>query len=280
MRLPLLLVASLVAAPLSAQGRYPAYDFGAFPPYRAAVPNPERLLGHPIGSRHTMYHEQRAVLDAMIAAAGDRVRTEVTGRTAEGKEMRVLIISSPANIARLDAIRLDLARLADPRALTKAQAADLAKTTPALSILSHSIHGNEPAGFETSMMTAYTLLASESPQVKAILDNTITIINPSQNPDGHERFAAWSNSVAVGSEEPAALEGGEPWSIAGRFNHYRFDMNRDLIALSQAETKATAGAVRRWHPQVFVDLHSTTAQYFFPPAAAPINQLVPLASVK
>ena len=76
MRLPLLLVASLVAAPLSAQGRYPTYDFGAFPPYRAAVPNPERLLGHPIGSRHTMYHEQRAVLDAMIAAAGDRVRTE------------------------------------------------------------------------------------------------------------------------------------------------------------------------------------------------------------
>ncbi len=280
MRLPLLLVASLVAAPLSAQGRYPAYDFGAFPPYRAAVPNPERLLGHPIGSRHTMYHEQRAVLDAMIAAGGDRVRTEVTGRTAEGKEMRVLIISSPANIARLDAIRADLARLADPRAMTKAQAAELAKTTPALAILSHSIHGNEPAGFEASMMTAYTLLASESPQVKAILDNTVTIINPSQNPDGHERFAAWSNSVAIGSEEPAALEAGEPWSIQGRFNHYRFDMNRDLIALSQAETKATAGLVRRWHPQVFVDLHSTTAQYFFPPAAAPINQLVPLASVK
>jgi hypothetical protein len=275
----LAVVALLLATPLAAQGRYPAYDFAAYPPYRAGVPSPEVLLGHPIGSRHTMYHEQQGVLDSLIAVAGDRVRTEVTGRTAEGKVMRVLIISSPANIARLDAIRADIARLADPRQLTKAQAAALAKTTPAVVILSHSIHGNEPAGFETAMMTAWTLLASESPQVRTILENTITIINPSQNPDGHERFAAWSNSVAIGTDDPAALEAGEPWSIQGRFNHYRFDMNRDLIAMSQAETRATAALVLRWRPQVFVDLHSTTAQYFFPPAAAPINQNLPAASI-
>ena len=242
--------------------------------------NPEALLGYAIGSRHTMYGQQQQLLDALIAAAGDRVRTEVTGRTAEGKVMRVLIISSPANLARLDAIRADLARLADPRQLSRAQASELARTTPAVAILSHSIHGNEPAGFESAMMTSWTLLASESPAVKAILDNTITIINPSQNPDGHERFAAWSNSVAIGSEEPAALEAAEPWSIQGRYNHYRFDMNRDLVTMSQAETRATAALVRKWHPQVFVDLHSTTAQYFFPPAAAPINQNVPAASVR
>lgn len=280
MRLLLALLLVVLVAPLSAQGRYPAYDFAAFPPYRTSVPNPERLLGHPIGSRHTMYHEQQRVLDSLVATAGDRVRTEVTGQTAEGKVMRVLIISSPANIARLEQIRRDVARLADPRQLTRAQAAELARTTPAVAILSHSIHGNEPAGFETAMMTAYTLLASDAPTVKAILDNTITIINPSQNPDGHERFAAWSNSVALGLDEPAALEQSEPWSIQGRFNHYRFDMNRDLVAMSQAETRATAGLVRRWHPQVFVDLHSTTPQYFFPPAAAPINQNVPASSVK
>ncbi len=277
--LPFALTLTLVL-PLAAQTGAAPYDFAAFPPYRAGVPNPELLLGHAIGSRHTMYHQQQRVLDSLIAVAGDRVRTEVTGTTAEGKVMRVLIISSPANLARLDAIRADLARLADPRAMTRAQAAALAKTTPAVAILSHSIHGNEPAGFESAMMTAWTLLASDAPQVRAILDNTITIINPSQNPDGHERFAAWNNSVAIASDDPAALEQSEPWSIQGRFNHYRFDMNRDLIAMSQAETRATAGMVLRWHPQVFVDLHSTTAQYFFPPAAQPINQNVPAASIQ
>jgi hypothetical protein len=120
--------------------------------------------------------------------------------------MRVLIISSPENLARLEEIRGDLARLADPRQTSAAQPAEIARRTPAVAILSHSIHGNEPAGFEAAMQTAYQLLASDEPATLEILRNVITIINPSQNPDGHERFAAWNNSVAVPSDEPGALE--------------------------------------------------------------------------
>lgn len=264
---------------LAAEAQAP-WSFYGYGPYRPAVPRPDSLLGHELGSRHTMYWEQQRALDAMIAAAPDRVRTEISGVTAEGKPMRLLIISSPANIARLDQIRADVAALADPRKTSRAEAATLAARTPAIAMFSHSIHGNEPAGFESSMMTAYTLLASESPQIRTILDSTVVILNPSQNPDGHERFAAWSNSVALASDEPSAFERGEPWSIQGRFNHYRFDMNRDLVAISQAESRATAGAVLRWHPQVFADLHSTTSQYFFPPAALPVNQNLPATTVK
>ncbi|MCA9764004.1 MAG: hypothetical protein KC544_12860 [Gemmatimonadetes bacterium] len=258
----------------------PGYDFYGEGPYRPAVPRPDSLLGHAIGTRHTMYHQQQAVLDAMVRAAPDRARFEVTGTTAEGKVMRLLIISSPANLSRLDGIRTDLAALADPRRSDATRAAAIIAGTPAVAILSHSIHGNEPAGFEAAMVTAYTLLASESPRITALLDSVVVILNPSQNPDGHERFAAWSNSVALALDEPSSLEQSEPWAIQGRFNHYRFDMNRDLIALTQAETRATAAAVLRWHPQLFVDLHSTTAQYFFAPAAAPINANLPAASVE
>lgn len=257
----------------------PAYSFYGDGPYRAAVPRPDSVLGYPIGTRHTMYHQQQAVLEAMVRAAPDRARLEVTGHSVEGKEMRLVIISSPANIARLDAIRESLGELADPRKSDATRARAIIANTPAVAILSHSIHGNEPSGFEASMLTAYTLLASESPRITRLLDSVVVIINPSQNPDGHERFAAWYNSVAVASPDGAALEQREPWSIQGRFNHYRFDMNRDLLALSQPETRATAGAVLRWHPQLFIDLHSTTAQFFFPPAAAPINANVPEASV-
>ncbi|MDZ4259821.1 MAG: M14 family zinc carboxypeptidase [Gemmatimonadales bacterium] len=287
MRLRIVAALLVFAAPLAGQlplaikvgTGSPGYDFYGHGPYNRAVPRPDSLLGHPIGHRHTMYHQQQAVLDAMIAAAPDRVRTEVTGRTAEGKAMRVLIISSPANIARLDAIRADLDRLADPRATSASDAAAIAARIPAVAMLSHSIHGNEPAGFEAAMITAYTLLASDAPAVRTILDSTIVIINPTQNPDGHERFAGWNNSVAVGSDEPAAVEQTEPWAIQGRFNHYRFDMNRDVLAFSQAETRATAAAVLRWRPQLFIDLHSTTPQYFFPPAAQPVNSNIPAASI-
>lgn len=275
-RIRLLLTAALLLVPAAAaQQSFDWYDRG---PYRPAVPRPEALLGAPLGARHTMFHQQRAVLDRLIAAAPERVRTEVIGTTVEGKELRLLLISAPENIQRLDAIRADLARLADPRATSAAQAAELATRTPAVAMLSHSIHGAEPAGFEAVMQTAYQLLASEEPATLEILRNTVVILNPSMNPDGHERLAAWNNSVAVGTDEPAAMEHSPPWSISARFNHYRFDMNRDVLAQSQAETQAVVAAVLRWNPQVFVDLHSTTPQYHFPPWAAPVNQNVPAAS--
>jgi hypothetical protein len=289
-RTPLLTIALtlLVANPLIAQRPIdikvgpglPTFDVYGFGPYRPSVPRPDSLLGYQVGSRHTMYHQQQAVLDALVAASPDRARIEITGKTAEGKVMRVLVISSPANLARLDAVRADLAALADPRTGTAESVNQLLSRTPAVAFLSHSIHGNEPAGFETAMLTAYNLLASERPSIRRMLDSLVVVINPSQNPDGHERFAAWSNSVALGLSEPAALEQNEPWSIQGRFNHYRFDMNRDLLAFSQAETRATAAAVMRWRPQVFVDLHSTTPQYFFPPAAEPVNVNLPASSAK
>jgi hypothetical protein len=280
------LVALTVALPaqvplaVATGGGAPAFDFYGEGPYRSGVPRPDSLLGYPLGSRHTMYHQQQAVLDAMVAAAPDRARFEVTGSTAEGKVMRVVIIGSPASLSRLETIRHDLAELADPRRSDATRAAAIIRSTPAVAFLSHSIHGNEPAGFEASLMTVYTLLASESPRVTRLLDSLVVIVNPSQNPDGHERFAAWSNSVALGLAEGGALEGrgSEPWAIQGRVNHYRFDLNRDLLAFTQAETRATAAAVLRWRPQVFVDLHSTTEQYFFPPAAAPINANLPAST--
>src|SRR5689334_13110355 len=182
---------------LSAQ----AFDWYRYAPYNAAVPRPDSLLGHPLGTRQTMYWEQQGVLDRMIAAAPDRVRTEVIGTTAEGKVMRLLIISSPENLRRIDAIRADLDKLADPRTTSAAEARAIAARTPAVVLLTHSIHGNEPAGFEAAMMTTYQLLASNHPEVQAILKDVVVLINPSQNPDGHERFSAWSNSVAVGSDE-------------------------------------------------------------------------------
>jgi len=275
-RLLAVLLSCFLVAPLAAQ----QFDFYARGPYKSGVPRPETLLGYRVGSQQTMYHQQQQVLDQLIGAAPDRVRTEVIGRTAEGKVMRILIISAPENLARLDEIRANIAKLADPRVTSAAQAADLAQRTPAIVVLNHSVHGNEPAGFEAVMQTAYQLLASDEPATLDILKNLVVILNPSQNPDGHERFAAWYNSVAVGTDDPDALEQTEPWSIWGRYNHYRFDMNRDLLAQSQLETRALVGVLTRWRPQVLADLHSTTSQYFFPPVTQAQNQNLPPTTYK
>ncbi|UCG85194.1 MAG: hypothetical protein JSW71_14800 [Gemmatimonadota bacterium] len=264
--------AVLFNAPATAQERFGFFDRG---PYRQAVPRPDDLLGYPAGERQTQYSTQQAVLDSMMAAAGDRVRTEVIGVTEEGRTMRILIVSSPENIARLDEIRSDVTRLADPRSTSAAEASRIAVRTPLVVMLSYSIHGNEPAGFEAAMWVAYQLLASDEPVTLEMLRNAVVVLNPAANPDGHERFAVWYNSLFVGSDEPAAYEWDEPWGIWGRYGHYRFDMNRDMIALAQAPTRAMLAGIVRWRPQVFVDLHSTTEQYFFAPPSRPINQNIP-----
>ena len=267
---------AITVVPAMAQETFDFYQFG---PYRQVVPTPTALLGYQAGARHTQYDRQQFVLDQMVVAAGDRVRTETIGVTEEGRMMRVLIISSPANLRRLDRIRRGTEMLADPRSTTEAQADSIAQANPVTVFLSYSVHGYEAAGFETAMWFAYHMLASESAEVQSILDNVLLVINPSANPDGHERLAVWYNSLpGTHSDEPWAMgqgQGGQPWEISGRYSHYRFDMNRDLIALSQAPTRAVASSILRWKPSVVADLHSTTGQYFFPPNPPALHPALP-----
>lgn len=281
----LLLAAALLAAaaPLPAQlpyanrqkdavGRddrtFSFYDRG---PYKAGIPRPDALLGYEIGALNTQFADQQRVLLAIADAAKDRVRVEEIGSSVERRPMRLYIVSHPDNIARLDAIRADLDALSDPRGKTQAQLDQLAARTPAVVMINESVHGNESPGFETAMHTLYQLAASDEPATVNALRNVIVVLNPSSNPDGHERFAVWYNSVHVGAPEPWAAEHREPWTINGRSNHYRFNMNRDVAASTQREVQALVRAMLRWHPMVAVDQHGQTTNYFFPPAARPVN---------
>ncbi|MEJ7809645.1 MAG: M14 family zinc carboxypeptidase [Gemmatimonadaceae bacterium] len=244
------------------------YDRG---PYRASVPRPESILGYEVGEMNTQFAAQERTLLAIADAAKDRVRVEEIGSTYERRTMRLYIISAPENIARLDAIRADLDRIADPRNVPPAELDALVKRTPAVVWINESVHGNESPGFETAMQTLYQLAASEEPATTAALRNTIVVLNPSTNPDGHERFTVWYNSIAVRDPEPGAMEHREPWSIQGRYNHYRFDMNRDVMSSTQREVQTLLRGMLRWHPMVAIDQHGQVNTYFFPPAARPVN---------
>ena len=276
---PSLLVLLLCPALARAQAGQP-FDFYARGPYRPAVPRPEAITGYPAGAQQTMYAVMQHYLDTVVATAPERVRVERWGDTPEHRPIRALIISDPANLARLDPLRAEITELADPRKTAPARAAEIAAKDPIVVAFNYSVHGNEPAGFEAAMQVAYQLLASDEPRTLEILKNVVLVLNPSANPDGHERFAAWYNSVAVGADLPAALEHHEPWAIQGRFNHFRFNMNRDLVAQSQPEVRAIMDGLLRWHPQVFVDHHSTTRAFFFPPVAQAINQNLPPQATK
>lgn len=270
----LLLLAALCPA-ASAQGPGERFDFYTRGPYRQQVPRPQSLLRYDVGEFHTNYALMERVINAVAQAAPDRVRVFDIGLTNEYRMQHVVAVSAPENIARLDEIRANLKRLGDPRTLSAEESRRLISNTPVALWLQYTIHGNESASFEAMMQVLYQLAASDEPATLDILKNSVALINVCANPDGHERFVTWYNSFGVGDPEPSAAEHDEPWSVYGRVNRYRFDLNRDNIATSQAETRNMQRAFLEWSPQVAVDHHGQPSQFFFPPAALPVNPNLP-----
>lgn len=244
------------------------FNFYSHGPYDSTVPRPESILGYGPGERESTYFNQQEVVKAIAAAAKGRVVYIPYGKSTEGRPLRVLAISTPENIRRLEQIRKDVGELASGKSPREDE---IIAGTPAIAWINECIHGNEPASFESAMWLLYNLAASREPAIEKLLQNCVVILNPSYNPDGHERFVVWYNSVATGSDSPEAFEQREPAIFNGRLNHYRFDMNRDRVAMSQAETRQEVAEFLRWHPQAYADQHGEVSTYFFPPASLSVN---------
>ncbi|HSN88083.1 MAG TPA: hypothetical protein VL025_15095, partial [Thermoanaerobaculia bacterium] len=100
-----------IVAPLS---RGEAVDLpSSFDP---KVPRPDTFLGYPLGARFTNWDRIVAYLEA-VDAASPRMRMWEYGRTYEGRPLKLLAISSPENLERLDEIRQDVERLGDSSGL-------------------------------------------------------------------------------------------------------------------------------------------------------------------
>ena len=273
------------AEPASAGSAAPAAAFLAplsqgerleLPVLDGRVPRPDEFLGYPLGSRFT--HWER-ILDYLTAldATSDRVQLAEYGRTVEGRRLALLAISTPGNLGRLDEIRREHQRLADPDRLDKGERERLAERLPAVVWLGYGVHGNEASSAEAAMGAAYVLAASEG-DFAHLLDRTIFLIDPLMNPDGRERYVAGYEQRRGGAANSRrdAAEHAEPWP-GGRQNHYLLDLNRDWAWASQPETRARLAAYRAWEPQVFVDFHEmgTESTYFFPPTAEPVHPRIP-----
>ncbi len=233
--------------------------------YRASVPLPEAVLGYAIGTRHTRPHEAIEYVRAVAAAAPDRVSFSEYARTWEGRPLVQVIITSPANHARLDAIREANLKLSDaPEAVSDADLANM----PAIVWMGYSVHGNEASGTEAALLTLYHLAAGEGDEVQRVLDQTVVLLDPMLNPDGRDRFVDWANAYrgAVPTGDPQDAEHNEAWPY-GRTNHYWFDLNRDWLPAVNPEADGRLRLFHQWRPQLLTDFHEMggEATFFFQP---------------
>jgi hypothetical protein len=243
--------------------------------YDPAVPTIQQVLGHDTGLEITPPEQVGAYLQALAKAAPTRTRLYQYARTWENRPLWLMVVGSPERIARLDDVKRDLQRLADPRGLSAADADRLVKELPVVTWLSHGVHGNEISSSDAALFEAYHLLASQGDaDVDAVLRESLVLIDPMQNPDGRARFVFQNlqGRAAVADATPYNAEHDEPWP-GGRSNHYLFDMNRDWFAQTQPETRGRIQIARDYWPHVTVDLHEQGGDnsYYFAPPADPLN---------
>jgi hypothetical protein len=113
-------------------------------PIVAGVPSPKDVLGYHVGQpKKLTYYADILKYYRALAAATPRVRVITIGKSDEGRECAVVFVGSEESIANLDRYRGYLGQLADPRALTDAQAMDIvAKGRPIYHLIG-GLHSGE-----------------------------------------------------------------------------------------------------------------------------------------
>ncbi|MGH7664539.1 MAG: M14 metallopeptidase family protein [Gemmatimonadaceae bacterium] len=270
----LALLGSLATTPMHATAQHSFSGGAPASAYDPAIPTPGAALGHDIGEWFTPHHAILRYAER-LAEISPRVRLDTVALTFEGRELMLAVVTSEANQARIDEIRADANRIGEPLGIPAAELDAAAGRVPAIAWLGYTVHGNEASGTEASLALLYQLAAGSDAETRMILDSVVVLIDPVQNPDGHERHVQdvtrMRGALGVPVHPDAMIHQGS-WPGA-RTSHYYFDLNRDWFILSHPETRGRVATFRRWHPHVGVDLHEmgSNSTYFFAPPMEPVN---------
>ena len=235
----------------------------------SAVPTPISVLGHNPGDDYYLasYEEEIQYFHA-LAAHSDRIRMVTVGKTTEGRNIEVAIISSPENLARLDEWKADTKRLSMADGLDDASARALAEKARVIIHIDGGLHANEVAGPQHSMVLAYKLLSTQGdPEVDRILNNVVLLLYPTLNPDGQDMVVSWYRKNLGTQYEVSPM----PWLFQDYVGH---DNNRDGYMLNMKESQVVAKTELEYSPAIFYCQHQTApfpARIWIPPFSDPIS---------
>ena len=239
----------------------------------AQIISPEEAIGFPIGADYKLARwETITGYLRSLAASSDRVVLEERGKTTEGLDFVLGLISSPENLANLDHYKAIQRKLANPQRHDLTELKQLAQEGKVVIMISCNIHSTEVASSQMSMELAYQLATENTPEIKEILENTILLLIPSANPDGLNMVIDWYERTVNTPYEGAPM----PWLYHKYTGH---DNNRDWFMLTQVETQlVTKILYEEWFPEVVYDVHqmgNRGARFVIPPYFHPVNPNIP-----
>jgi hypothetical protein len=212
----LLLVVTLPLACAPARGP----GFASVAP--CALPDEWRTWAECTNYEETGRYEQAVSFCRRLAAASPHAHYTSFGRSGEGRELPLLILS------RDQAFTPEAAR---------------ASGKP-LVLVQNCIHPGECAGKDASLELARDILITGT--CRELLDGVNLLIMPIFSPDGHERFGPYSRINQNGPRE-----------MGWRVTAVNLNLNRDYMKADAVEMQAWLRTWVAWQPDLFFDNHTT-----------------------
>lgn len=233
----------------------------------SSLPNPETFFGFKPGATGELvkYPEVLRYLQT-LADGSDRVIYEEPGTTTEGNTFGMIVVSSPENLANLDRLLEINQRLADPRGLDETEAQALIAEGKPVYFLYATIHSTEVCNIASVTEVAYELTTGTSEDIAEILDESVVVILPSQNPDGQFHVVNhWYETKDT------------PYQRVYPDLYHKYtghDDNRDWFMFTQKETRVNLGIQARFRPVITHDMHqmgNNGARIWVPPFDDPFD---------
>ncbi len=233
-----------------------------------AIPAPEQFFGFRIGADGELARYPK-ILEyfQLLAKQTDRIKYEELGKTTMGQSYPLLRISAPQNLAKFDRLVEINRRLADPRGLSEAEAKTLALEGKPFYFLYATIHSTEVSNGQAIIHIVHRLATESSPEIRNILDNSVVLLVPSQNPDGQVLVIDhWYKTK------------GTPLARVYPDLYHKYvghDDNRDWFMFTQKETRMNIERVQnKYKPIITHDMHQqgpNNARIFVPPFTEPFD---------
>lgn len=216
------------------------------------IPSPKDHFGFSIGDNYMLAnYKQTEAYFKKIAAVSPRAKLINMGKTEEGRDQLMMVVTSPENHQQLEKYKSISQKLARAENLDENEAKQLAAAGKAVVWIDGGLHANEVVGAHQLIELTYQLNARNDAETKLILDNVITLIVHA-NPDGQDLVSDWymRNSDTLKrstSYLPRLYE-----KYAGH------DNNRDFYMLNLKETQNMARQLYiEWLPQIMYNHHQT-----------------------
>ena len=197
-------------------------------PKRAAPPRDWRTPAEAGDYRTTpRYAETMDYVRRVMAAAPRQARLMTFGRSGEGRDLMVAVLSKDG--------------VFDPAALHRAGRP--------IVLVQNAIHAGEMDGKDASLALLRDIVVTK--ERAAPLDRAVLVVIPIYNVDGHERVSAYNRINQNGPEKTG-------WRTQAR----NLNLNRDYMKADAPETRAFLKLWSRWLPDLFVDTHVTDGADF------------------